>query len=280
MRDMLNSESDNQLSKMASALGGWQGFFEQLGSFLELSERIMDSANEERCEFIQERIETSISNLRRILDRFEAAPHNPEIHLTGDELQALTEYRGMIATLLDITLVLSQQYEDRVDQIHASRTGYAYHASTVRDGRLGRPRFDVSSGQLEYLSSLSFIWTEVAALLGVSRMTVYRRRRELNLLNQGQSISTSALRTAVREIQVRSPNMGEVMILGQLRAQQYAVTRDRVRCVMRELDPLNVALRGPRGLTARRPYSVPGLWHIGMLLSTMIMFYQFWGVNM
>lgn len=233
----------------------------------------MDSANEERCEFIQERIETSISNLRRILDRFETAPHNPEIHLTGDELQALTEYRSMISTLLDITLVLSQQYEDRVDQIHASRTSYAYHASTVRDGRLGRPRFDVSSGQLEYLSSLLFTWTEVAALLGVSRMTVYRRRRELNLLNQGQSISMSALRTAIREIQIRSPNMGEVMILGQLRAQQYAVTRDRVRRVIRELDPLNVALRGPRGLTARRPYSVPGpnsLWHIGMLLSTIM----------
>lgn len=257
---------------MATALGGsgWQGFFEQLGSFLESSERIMDSANEERCEFIQERIETII-NLRRILDRFESAPHNPEIHLTGNELQALTEYRGMIATLLDITHVLSQQCEDRVDQIHASRTGYAYHASTVRDGRLGRPRFDVSSGQLEYLSSLSFTWTEIAALLGVSRMTVYRRRRELNLLNQGENISASALRTAIREIQVRSPNMGEVMILGQLRAQQYAVTRDRVRRVIRELDPLSVALRGPRGLTARRPYSVPGpnsLWHIGMLLNT------------
>ena len=59
------------------------------------------------------------------------------------------------------------------------------------------------------------------------------------------------------------------MLLGQLRARRCAVTRARVGQVMREIDPLNVALRGPRGLTTRRPYSVPGpnsLWHIGMYL--------------
>jgi len=38
----------------------------------------------------------------------------------------------------------------------------------------GRPRFDIKKEQLEYLSSLGFKWTEVAALLGVSRMTIYR----------------------------------------------------------------------------------------------------------
>ena len=253
---------------MASPLGGWQGFFEQLGSFLESCDRQIDSASEEYCGFCQERLETCLSSLRHVQDVIESGPDNPDVHLTEPELQALTEYRSVVASLLEISQSLSQRSEARIDHIRASRAAYAYQSDTVGDGRRGRPRFDVSKDQLEYLSSLSFTWTEIASLLGVSRMTVYRRRRELNVLNQGEDISDAQLHSVVREIQVRSPNMGEVMILGQLRAQQYAVTRDRVRRVMRDLDPLNVSLRSPRGLTTRRPYSVPGpnsLWHIGML---------------
>ncbi len=35
-------------------------------------------------------------------------------------------------------------------------------------------RFDVSREQLEYLRSLSFHWIDIAALLGISRGTLYR----------------------------------------------------------------------------------------------------------
>ena len=37
-----------------------------------------------------------------------------------------------------------------------------------------RPRFEISKDQVVYLASLSFTWTEIAALLGVSRMTLFR----------------------------------------------------------------------------------------------------------
>ena len=51
----------------------------------------------------------------------------------------------------------------------------AYQASSsTSPAGAGRPQFDISKEQLEYLSSLGFKWTEVAALLGVSRMTIYR----------------------------------------------------------------------------------------------------------
>ena len=39
---------------------------------------------------------------------------------------------------------------------------------------VGRPRFDISRDLLLYLMSLSFKWTEIAALLNISRMTLYR----------------------------------------------------------------------------------------------------------
>ena len=49
-------------------------------------------------------------------------------------------------------------------------------------GGPGRPRFDVSKEQLEYLSLLSFKWNEIAVLLGVSRMTVYRYVKNLIII--------------------------------------------------------------------------------------------------
>ena len=48
----------------------------------------------------------------------------------------------------------------------------------------------------------------------------------------------------------------------------YKVTRERLRQTIRSIDPLHTALRWRGGLTARRPYCVPGpnsLWHIGKL---------------
>ena len=41
-------------------------------------------------------------------------------------------------------------------------------------GRRGRPPFWIRRSHLEYLLSLGFTWTEMAALLGVSRLTLYR----------------------------------------------------------------------------------------------------------
>ena len=53
---------------------------------------------------------------------------------------------------------------------------------------------------LEYLASLSFSWGEIASLLGVSRMTIYRQRQELNILQQRVSTLTDTeLRILIRE---------------------------------------------------------------------------------
>ena len=134
-------------------------------------------------------------------------------------------------------------------------------------GRRGRPKFSISRNQLQYLSSLSFNWNEISNLIGVSRMTLYRRRREFDLLSDGAPISDTDLQRELRRKRRQFPEMGETMILGCMRAQGYKVTRDRVRRILREIDPLNIALRGPRGLTVRQPCSVPGpnsLWHIGI----------------
>ena len=51
-------------------------------------------------------------------------------------------------------------------------------------GSRGRPPFIITKEQLVYMRSLSFSWSEISKLLGVSRMTIYRRRLEYNLIDE------------------------------------------------------------------------------------------------
>ena len=85
------------------------------------------------------------------------------------------------------------------------------------------------------------------------------------MLGNLQSISDAELILTLREIRRNYPATGEVMVLGHLRSLGYRVNRDRVRRAMRTIDLISSALRGLRGITARRPYSFPGpnsLWHM------------------
>ena len=66
-----------------------------------------------------------------------------------------------------------KDYENTLEATSEMRPLTAHHLSVVSVGP-GRPRFEISKEQLQYLSSLGFSWTEIASLLGVSRMTIYR----------------------------------------------------------------------------------------------------------
>lgn len=89
-----------------------------------------------------------------------------------------------------------------------------------------------------------------------------RRRAEFGMLNEPHATIDDA------EIASESPTLGESIVIGRLRASGYRVSRDRLRRIMRDLDPLSVVLRWPGIATRRRPYSVPGpnsLWHVGKI---------------
>lgn len=57
----------------------------------------------------------------------------------------------------------------------------AVHASASGGSGLGRPRIRVDRENLEFLRSLHFNWTDIAAILGVSQKTVRRRVQEWNI---------------------------------------------------------------------------------------------------
>lgn len=81
-----------------------------------------------------------------------------------------------VQDLLQCLRSLSQEWQKYLDT--KERCSNAEHTS-----QRGRPRSIVSCEQLLYLRSLSFMWTEIASLLGVSRKTIFRLRQEFRILN-------------------------------------------------------------------------------------------------
>ncbi len=73
----------------------------------------------------------------------------------------------------------------------------AYQVGVMTPSGPGRPRFDVSQVQLE----LTFTWTDISSVLGVSRMTIFRRRREFGMVSDPQTtLDDNQLRTVLTQL--------------------------------------------------------------------------------
>ena len=131
----------------------------------------------------------------------------------------------------------------------------------------GRPHFEISRYQLEYLRSLSSSWTAISSLLGVSRMTIFRRWQEFGMVeDHSRELNDDELRTVLTQLRRELAQLGERMVIGRLRFMGHFIARVRLHQAIRATDPISTALRWQGGLTARRPYSLPGpnsLWHSG-----------------
>ena len=105
---------------------------------------------------------------------------------------------------------------------------------------------------------------------GIKSYFVNSRRAEFGMLEEPHmSINVADIMSLIRQMHYESPTLGVSMVSGRLRARGFNVSKDRLRRLMRENDPLSVALHWPGGVTNRRPYSVPwpnSLWHIDMII--------------
>ena len=71
----------------------------------------------------------------------------------------------------------------------------------------GRPKFEVNREQILYLLSMSFSWKQIASILGVSYMTIYRRRQEYGIPSRGgRAISDIQLREHLHQLQQDLPS--------------------------------------------------------------------------
>lgn len=251
----------------AAEVRGWSRFFEELHGLISDSHRQIGVANEVYVEFIIDKLDTALRSIHSIQETLRDAEQELELA----EAEIATTYSRRIAeltTCIQTMLSYWHLYQDRLESSSTDETGYQIQVVHVQ-GRRGRPAFGIARNQLEYLHSLGFTWVEMATLLGVSRMTLYRRRREFGILtDSARRVSDQELTDHLQRLRTNSPYIGESMILGHLRAMNIQASRERVRHILRRIDPLNTALRWGGNLTSRRPYSVPGpnsLWHIGII---------------
>ena len=201
-----------------------------------------------------------MSNIRSLKDHIDS--HVDSGIFQADELAIIEHYKGDLDRLLgNLRPLLYRDHQVRMDA-HA-----AYQATILRSGRRGRPKYLITNEQLNHLISLEFSWNDISTLLGVSRMTLYRRRREFGLLTNNQrTITDDQLKHLLTEMRQQYPNFGETMAMGHIRSLGFHVKRAHLRNAIHQTDPIQTALRWRGQLTRRRPYSVPGpnsLWHIG-----------------
>ena len=216
---------------------GWGDLFHEVSQLMQSSSRQFSTANEEYVEYVLERLSICVRIVNAIKTQVEEEVGEDSSHTLFRIYQLLSDIVSRLKTL-------RRQWAEQLDNL-ASRLNFRYQApTTLGIATLGRPKFDITRAQLDYLHSLSFSWTEIAHLLGVSRMTVYRRRVEYGLMEESsRTLTDNDLDEILRELRVELPELGETMAAGHLRSLGYRVPRQQLREGLRRIDPLSAALR-------------------------------------
>ena len=188
---------------MAYSLPGWERFFEELGTFVRACNRQSGSANQPFSEYALELIETSILSVTSLLHHIENATPN-----SSAESIVLESYSSKLNELLSCLWELSRQWQAHIDRCVRLSCTTSYSAPSIHTSRRGRPKFDITREQLEYLSSMSFTWVQIARILGVSHMTIYRRRVEFRMLHSvSGTLSDDELKLLLMSMRKEHPSM-------------------------------------------------------------------------
>lgn len=250
---------------------GWTAYFDNIKSFLQDLSRRFGLCNLRYAEYAVERLDICLGSVNLVIDQFnDALKGGTSTNQNEEQTRILLFYRGQLEELTVCMRQIATEWQTLKDTLDArewSPHAYRPRAIAVPTGARGRPKFQITQEQLEYLYSLSFSWNDISEMLGVSRMTIYRCRRDFNMINEAhQTLTDHQLRTIITELRSELPSFGETMVMGHLRTCGYSVTRERMRQAIHSTDPINTSLRWRGNLSYRRPYSVPGpnsLWHIG-----------------
>ena len=142
---------------------GLSQFFDEVTRLIDCAERQYGIANRSYTECIIERLEFCIAT---------CADLSNNVCLNQSSLPDMSSYCSLLGDLTGCLRQIHHKWEEYASVLYSLPAPEPPQRSHT--DRPGRPCFEISKEQLEYLTSLSFKWTEVAALLGVSRMTIYR----------------------------------------------------------------------------------------------------------
>ena len=148
---------------MAGAPSGWTSYFDEISRLLDDAERQYGVANISYTEYVLERLEITLGTCSDLL------------YHVGQQ-DGLEECKSSLRELIECIKVIYKKWEEYcgILESYPESNTLSYTSPTSPSCRPGRPKFQITKDQLEYLCSLGFKWNEIAALLGVSRMTIYR----------------------------------------------------------------------------------------------------------
>lgn len=189
-----------------------------LPRFLQSTENHFGSANKEYAEYCINRLALCYRNVSVVKESVETHNHGGR---TGNDLVIEQD----LSDLLECISEMFAQWQEYLSTIDVQDAGVRYRAPVQpSSGVRGRPPFVIAKDQLVYLNSLRFSWSDIASLLGVSRMTVYRRRRDYGMLDEpSRSMSEGDLYQLIKDLRSELPNVGEAMVIGRLRSLGYYI---------------------------------------------------------
>ena len=131
---------------------------------------------------------------------------------------------------------------------------------------LGRPRLDISKECILSLRQLNYSWTKIARMLDISHHTLYRWLQEYGINTETfTDISESELDKLLKGLKTEHPNIGEVLLQGQLiHIIGIKVPRAKLRAAIHRIDHANTVCRRSTTIN-RRVYTAPhpnAVWHI------------------
>ena len=217
-------------------MDGWITFFSTLSDFLRETE-LIECPNEFRLRSLVSEIEFRLSGLIDILifviRQLEAGAEQEEPKLDSDIIEVIRKMKYIIDNISSRILpTLKEKLDNCYDDPASSQFVFSTAGNFTED-------------QLLYLRGLGFKWAKIANIFGTSRMSLYRRRRLLGILNVSRfsNLSDSDLKDLVVSVKELFPDCGERIVLGFLRSRGIFVSRCRLRSVIHEVDPVNTSLR-------------------------------------
>ncbi len=154
----------------------WTMYFDVITHLLQGASRQYGVANESYTEYVIERLDLCISTCTTLKEQLTLSSAS-EVN-DDQEGDLVVVCKAELEELVDSLMQVQIQWKHYQEVLEAGISEeFSFRVDTGGAGAghgRGRPRFNVSREQLEYLSSLGFSWSEIASILGVSRMTVYR----------------------------------------------------------------------------------------------------------
>lgn len=245
----------------------WIEFFELVCSVIQEADTKGCSTSTRVIESIADKVEHCIRGVTR-LDRVAQEEIDQEGFSTGIMIYLHTCMQSLLVILHNE----HRKWQDKlansmVDNTDRNDSLLPDSVVVVHTSLPGRPSLSLDIDTVIFLRNMNFKWTDIAEMMGVSRSTLYRQCTDMELHHPSvkPTLTYNELLPVVINIKKEFADMGERLLLGMIRARGIRCTRETLRKVIHDVDPINTTLRWNAKLY-RRTYSVPGpnsLWHIG-----------------